>query len=291
MRIITSTMFILTSALMAQNPVETPIGGTVTMTGSGIVQTIGVIGGQLADGVLISAPGWNALTGVPYSAVATTQSTQTLADGTHVVHDSSQALYRDSQGRERREENTAGTGVAQAPQAVFVTDPVAGVRYMLNPSRQTATRMPLAPRPPQGQQRVSGNSNVVSVNGISVSSGMVSSSVGGPTMVHKASDDGSTLPAPENEHLGSRTIEGLVAQGTRSTITIPVGKEGNDRELQIVDERWYSPELKATVLSRHSDPRTGETVYRLTGINRTEPPASMFEVPPDYTVIDPLVAK
>jgi hypothetical protein len=110
-------------------------------------------------------------------------------------------------------------------------------------------------------------------------------------MIFKAQGSASNLPAPQIEQLGSSTIEGVTAEGTRSTTTIPVGGAGNDRELQIVDERWYSSDLKETVLSRHSDPRTGETVYRLTQISRTEPVASLFEVPPDYKVADAPAAK
>ena len=40
------------------------------------------------------------------------------------------------------------------------------------------------------------------------------------------------------------------------------------------------------VLTRHSDPRTGESGYRLTNIVRAEPDHSLFMVPPDYTVKD-----
>jgi hypothetical protein len=89
------------------------------------------------------------------------------------------------------------------------------------------------------------------------------------------------------------------ADGTRTTITIPAGEIGNERAIEIVSERWYSPELQLVVMTRHSDPRTGETVYRLTNINRTEPVKSLFEVPSDYTIkegpplppIGPLPAK
>jgi hypothetical protein len=86
------------------------------------------------------------------------------------------------------------------------------------------------------------------------------------------------------EDLGKQTIEGVEAQGTRVTITIPAGEIGNERAIEIVNERWYSPELQVDVMTRHNDPRTGETTYRLTNINRTEPAKSLFEVPADYTV-------
>jgi hypothetical protein len=86
------------------------------------------------------------------------------------------------------------------------------------------------------------------------------------------------------EQLGKQNIEGVEAEGTRTTVTIPAGEIGNERPIEIVSERWYSPELQLVVMTRHSDPRFGETTYKLTNINRTEPAKSLFEVPSDYTI-------
>jgi hypothetical protein len=86
------------------------------------------------------------------------------------------------------------------------------------------------------------------------------------------------------ESLGKQNIEGVEAEGTRTTVTIPAGEIGNERPIEIVSERWYSPELQLVVMTRNSDPRSGETTYRLTNISRTEPAKSLFEVPADYTV-------
>ena len=79
-------------------------------------------------------------------------------------------------------------------------------------------------------------------------------------------------------------IEGVQAQGTRTTTTIPAGDIGNDRPINIVDERWYSPDLQMTIMTKHSDPRSGETNFPLKNINRSSPPPTLFEVPSDYTV-------
>ncbi len=81
-------------------------------------------------------------------------------------------------------------------------------------------------------------------------------------------------------------VEGVEAEGKRITHTIPAGEIGNDRPIEIVSESWYSSELQVLVMTRHSDPRRGETTYRLTNINRAEPDRSLFEVPADYTVRD-----
>ncbi len=92
---------------------------------------------------------------------------------------------------------------------------------------------------------------------------------------------------PIKEPLPPGTIEGVYVQGTRSTTTIPAGQVGNEKDLSVVDETWYSPELQMNVMTRHTDPRSGEMVYKLTNIVRAEPAASLFQVPSGYTVQDP----
>lgn len=86
------------------------------------------------------------------------------------------------------------------------------------------------------------------------------------------------------EPLGKQVIEGIEAEGKRTTMTIPAGAIGNEREIEIVSESWYSPELQTVIFSKRNDPTTGETTYRLTNIRRGEPDASLFQVPSDYTV-------
>lgn len=95
-----------------------------------------------------------------------------------------------------------------------------------------------------------------------------------------ASDDAEV----NKESLGTQTIEGVQAEGTRVTFTIPAGKIGNERPIVTVNERWYSAELQTVVMSKNSDPRMGETTYRLTNIVRSEPDPGLFQVPADYTV-------
>jgi hypothetical protein len=90
----------------------------------------------------------------------------------------------------------------------------------------------------------------------------------------------------KTETLDPQIIEGVRAEGTRATSIIPAGQIGNERDITLVSERWYSPDLQVVVMSKQSDPRSGDTVYRLTNVTRNEPLHSMFEVPPDYTVSD-----
>ena len=88
------------------------------------------------------------------------------------------------------------------------------------------------------------------------------------------------------ESLGSKTIDGLLVEGTRITRVIPEGEEGNDRPITTVSEQWFSPELKQVVESTHSDPRSGESIMRLTNVDRNNPDPSLFEVPGDYEIVD-----
>jgi len=85
--------------------------------------------------------------------------------------------------------------------------------------------------------------------------------------------------------LGTRLIENISAVGRLTRTTIPAGQIGNDRPIEITDERWESPDLRVVLLSRHHDPRTGDVDYRLTGIQRTEPTAALFSVPSEYTIV------
>lgn len=221
-----------------------------------------------------------AVTGAPYSADAVTESTQTLADGNRIVHNSTTKLYRDGQGRERREESLPALGnQGQAPSVIFLSDPVAQASYTLNPEKHTAQKMPFG--------LAAGKLfNVQIGNAVP---GTVGVSTGGRGVAGIEIKGGMILPGGSSsnsntEQLGSQTIEGLIANGTRTTVTIPAGQIGNERPIEVVDEVWYSPYLQLNVMTKHSDPRAGETVYRLTNINRAEPDPSLFQVPPDYTV-------
>lgn len=93
------------------------------------------------------------------------------------------------------------------------------------------------------------------------------------------------VPPPHDvrtEKLGTKEFDGVAAEGTRTTMTIPAGEIGNVRAIDITSERWYSPELRVVVFSRRSDPRFGDTTYRLTNIVRAEPDPALFQIPPDY---------
>jgi hypothetical protein len=84
--------------------------------------------------------------------------------------------------------------------------------------------------------------------------------------------------------LGTKDIEGVRADGKLRSYTIPAGEIGNKNPITVTTETWYSPELQLTVYSKHSDPRAGDTIYRLANVKRSEQALSLFAVPDGYQV-------
>jgi len=227
--------------------------------------------------------GGKAVKGAPYAAEAVTESTQTLSDGNRIQRKSSASVYRDSEGRTRREQTLSAIGPwaasGDAPQTIFIDDSVAGVHYILNPKERTARKIAV----PTGKE----GEFTAGIAAAPHQARRFERRLAGPgeTIAFQASGTWeSPLAKPQTEALGKRVIEGVEAEGTRSIMTIPAGQAGNELPIQVVSESWFSAELQAVVMSKHSDPRMGETVYRLTGINRSEQLGSLFEVPADYKV-------
>jgi hypothetical protein len=201
----------------------------------------------------------------PYSADVITEHSQTLPDGNSIKQTATARVYRDSDGRVRNEQTVNGLGSfapnVSLPRIVFINDPVAGVNYALNPADKSATKSMDRNGPPRDRGR-----------------GPRDSGPGGPPPPPPSSN-------VKSELLGKQTIEGVAAEGRRTTITIPAGQMGNERPFSIVNEVWYSPDLQLNVVSKHSDPMAGDTLLRLTNISRTEPPAALFQPPSDFKVI------
>ena len=254
--------------------------------------------------------GGKVVKGAPYSAEAVTETIQTLGDGNRIVNRISSMLYRDSEGRTRREQSLKGLGIYGAGEepfkTIFINDPVAGVTFALDSRSHTAHKsvpftFELNTKKGDGQQF---EFKVAPGSGATTNSVIVTSQldgVPGTRAPHPPGDQFTlrteagagetfvfrtkTSNANEvKEQLGKQNIEGVEAEGTRTTVTIAAGEIGNERAIEIVSERWYSPELQLVVMTRNSDPRTGETTYKLTNINRAEPAKSLFEVPSDYTI-------
>lgn len=268
-------VFLLAMAAMAQ---------TETRTGS-FARVLSFSGAATSAGISSGA-----VTGIPYSAEQITERVQTLADGTHITQPPTKTIYyRDSQGRTRVEHTfSLPPGVPQGaiapPSLIEINDPVSGAHYTLDERRHTATKFsfPTAlPAPPPNGSAVRPTRLLALAPAPRVSTAQ------GTALFTPAAGNQSQEPQISHESLGTQTIEGILADGTRTTMVYPVGSVGNDRPITIVEETWTSPELKVTVLEKNSDPRNGESTTRLTNISRAEPDAALFQVPPDYQIVDP----
>jgi hypothetical protein len=262
-----------------------------------------------------------AVKGAPYSGEEVTQSDQVLGDGTHIHNQTSVKVYRDSEGRVRRESS----------ESIRIMDPVTGTSYVLDPKTITARKMTfffsstnadgtVLTRTGGGRGGVL--SGTVADTTITVTAGAVDAaaraeklaaekmttdalkfaaeSAANLTLTKKqlvgiadgefasiVSDNDVTVKAlGKKESLGTQILEGVPSEGTRTTSTIEVGAIGNDRALSIVAERWYSPDLKTVMMTSHSDPRSGTETFRLTNVLRTEPSASLFALPAEYKLVE-----
>ena len=259
--------------------------------GDVIYQTAGQV--AIARGAFDKASG--PVVGAPYSATITNESVQTLADGNRIVQSSTGSTARDSQGRTRQDAMLPPIGnlsAANAPQLVFIHDPVAQASYSLNLTDKTAHKMPPLPPLPSGAAGAGGAKFVMRPadgNGAPLPppDGMPVTVAGagpGPFFFKHVGEE--ERGQVSTEDLGSQTMEGVLVKGTRTTHTIPAGQIGNEAPITIVSEVWTSSDLKTVVYSKRSDPRIGEQTFRLTNIVRAEPNPSLFTVPADFRIVD-----
>jgi hypothetical protein len=218
--------------------------------------------------------------GVPYSAEIVTEFVQTLSDGNRIVQRKTARVYRDGQGRIRREDDLPG-GAA----AISILDAVAGTAFTLDPAKRVARETsPLLINSGGTQPLFHLFQLMPFQKGYSgATTDTVSLQAWAPrARATRAGAD--PAAAPSDEKLPDRVIEGVLATGTRRTTTIEKGAIGNEQPIKIVSEEWRSPELQILVLTDLNDPRAGRSTYRLLKISRLEPDAALFQIPSDYTI-------
>lgn len=242
---------------MAQVPLGGPTGGIfIPGNASGSFPSVPVEGPPVTD--------------APYSGEAVSVFTQTLSDGNRIHREDRVLTFRDRAGRTRREEMVNGR------MTIRINDPVAGVHYILDPEQRTGQMLPI----PMGGSRREMPSDIANSIGVRVQI---------PAAMIRAGLNGTQPGDPTEtieEDLGARTIEGINALGTRSTTILPAAAFHAERDIELTFERWRSEELQLDLERIRKDPRGGETTYRLTDINRSEPLPSLFEPPPDFQVED-----
>jgi len=189
---------------------------------------------------------------IPVTVEASNETIQTTADGNRFVRKSASLEIRDSQGRVRRESEIGAAG--NAYWSVTVQDPVAHVHLSWNTRDQLVTRTLLP--------------------------GVVNLKVEPAKM--------QLLPvaqiANQREDLGTRIIAGYECTGTRTTITYPAGHFGNEKPYAVVNESWFSPQLRMTLEMKNIEPRAGVMTHHATKVTRGEPRKGLFEAPAGYIV-------
>ena len=212
------------------------------------------------------------VTGAPYSGVEVRTFQQVLANGNTIQHQESTNVYRDAQGRVRRE-TASQTPDGKTVTRVSIMDPVAGVVHQLDTTNKIAFERPLRqPGPNRGPNNTNG-ANTAPPRPPSQSAGVR------PGRPNPAAD-----PNVKRETLAAQSINGILASGSRVTRTIPAGQIGNTQAIQTVHETWMIDDLKVPVQTKMSDPRNGTATTQLTNIQRNQPDATLFAVPSDYAV-------
>jgi len=289
--VVTAATLFACGGAYAQDAPPPDGGPKVLMYQSNVASPVGAVAG---GGMFFSAESsgdGKPITGAPYTATASTEVTQVLGDGNRIINKTTASLARDSQGRTRREESIGMVGPWQVngPRLVFINDPTTQTNYILdvnnqlasvinvgNLSKQVVSRMNLPGKVPPLPPPLPGPPSGAGVT-------MLAQAGGNVTFIQKG-PGGDQPEDVKTESLGVQMMEGVSVEGKRTTRTIPAGQIGNVQPIETTSEVWYSPDLQAVVMSKHSDPRFGETTYQLTGIQRAEPDHSLFEVPPGYTI-------
>lgn len=276
---------------------------------------------QGADGVRITGPLLRAdrtVKGVPFSAEVISERQQNLADGNEITVKSTSMSYRDSAGRTRQEIKDS-----KGELRTITIREADGTTYVLNPQQKTANKIgPLRDMAELARTRIEAlrkegkvpgverskgpNGEEIVIKRVEKFDGELRKNIQENVRVHvaKAADagaarelarglalggafgDGKYAAKAVTRELGAREIEGVKAEGSVRSYEIPAGEIGNRNAIVVSDETWYSPELQITLLTKHSDPRSGDNTYRLDNIKRGEPDAALFTVPSDYTVKD-----
>ncbi|MGB9989370.1 hypothetical protein [Pseudoduganella rhizocola] len=279
---------------------------------------------QGADGVRITGPLLRAdrtVKGMPFSAEVISERQQNLADGNDITVKTSSMSYRDSAGRTRQEIRDSKGELRTI--TIRETD---GTMYVLNPQQKTANKIVAPRELAEvarsriealrkegkvpGVERSKGpNGEEIVIKRVEKFDGELRKNIQENVRVHvaRAADAGAARELARGlalggafgafgdakyaakavtRELGTKEIEGVKADGSVRSYEIPAGEIGNRNAIVVTDETWYSPELQVTLLTKHSDPRSGDHVYRLDNIKRGEPDAALFAVPSDYTVKD-----
>jgi len=188
--------------------------------------------------------------GVPFSATVVIETDRVLDDGSVFTRRTVNLIARDSKGRTHNEvRRLMPESFHGSPELMEVRlfDPETRLRTIYFPATHLAHQVVLPAQP-----KVAGSPN----------------------------------RWVSQEDLGSSTLNGLEAKGTRRTFAVSAAGSSAGNPVEVVDEFWNSAELHLTLLVHHIDPRGSEQTTGVSGIKREEPPAAMFELPQGYKIVD-----
>jgi hypothetical protein len=275
------------------------------------------------NGVFSTQFGVTPLTNAPYSGHSVTERRQVLADGNQILTQHSFMAYRDSAGRTRLEQKNDKGEV----ESITIHDPVAGANWFLSPQSHSAIRtparsarhaltreqieqmrkdgaLPSAERrqgpdgreeivvkrverlDPETRQRIQ---EQVRIQAKAAADGALRTErVQIASALTNAFGDAKWATQATTKDLGTRDFSGIKANGKLRSYEIPAGAIGNRNPIVVSTETWIAPDLQVTMYTKHTDPRTGDVEFHIENLKREEPAASLFAVPSDYTVKDPL---
>jgi hypothetical protein len=192
-----------------------------------------------------------ALAEAPFTANVNTEWVKYLGNGSRITLKNHRMIARDKTGRifqERRWFVPDNSKQESFVTQIEITDPATQQQYICEPQPKVCQlEYHAVPTAPQGQR------------------------------------------APQStgqQSLGTQTIAGLEAVGTRETIVIAVGAIGNDSPIESKREFWYSKQLGLNLLSLRDDPRFGTQRFELSDITLGDPDPKLFAPPEGFKVLD-----
>lgn len=187
-----------------------------------------------------------AIANAPFTAKVVVEWDRPLIGGGTVSRMYYTMVARDAQGRVHREIRgfvPANSGEEPPLRSVTILDPVAGTRTVCEESTM--------------QCAVSGYQARVAL----------ASDAGGPGKV-------------TNESLGTQTMDGLTATGSRVTRATQTGGQ----LILSHTEAWYSPDLQMDLSVVRTNPQLGQVTLTVENLRRTAPDKSWFAAPAGFTV-------
>lgn len=279
-KLMISSGIALTSVMFGQDGPQNDVvffgdSEAAVLTAVPALPTLPVAGAVMSVSIGTGSSHARAMKNAPYSAETISESVQVLGDGNKIVSQIKSITHRDSEGRTRQETIVIGNdGAEEKQRMVSIDDPVAEVNYILDYKNKTAMKMEI-PKFRQTAIRTAAPAAPMAVKGMSAAPVRMTRRI---STFHNEKVN--------KEDLGTQVMEGVTVKGTRSSFTIPAGQIGNEKEIVSTTEVWISEDLGIPIQTTRTDPRFGNNTTKVSNIQRAEQPASLFEIPSDFKIVE-----